>query len=134
MLHIRKISYIRLMKGTKATGMLILLMQIRLIKALFLIMLWLLYFTNGVLHRHHHQVQGQLVSHAHPHEGEHEHSDEELVYLDIISNPNLLIAHEAAIDWLHCSFERAQKLPFSAVAFAYQQIASPYLLRGPPKA
>ena len=61
---------------------------------------WL--FTNSVINLHYHQVyNGILVKHAHPYEKQsthkipvqsHHHSDVELVFLDLLCNPLVLLA------------------------------------------
>jgi hypothetical protein len=54
-------------------------------------LVWCMLLLNGLANRHHHiDGQGQVISHAHPiqqGEEDHDHTQEEFIFLDLISNP-----------------------------------------------
>jgi len=56
---------------------------------------WITILFNGVINRHYHyDLDGRIVSHAHPisqNDSDHTHSEEELLWLDLISNPIFLL-------------------------------------------
>lgn len=99
---------------------------------------WL--FLNNAVNRHFHQLQsGHVITHAHPYHKEntdkspfqsHHHSDFELLILDLISNPVVLIGAISSIALFLTLIKEITK-PIAHVAL----YPEPYTLqnyRGPP--
>jgi hypothetical protein len=57
-----------------------------------LLVVWVMLLCNGIFNRHYHvNEEGKTITHAHPvsqSDEDHQHSEEELIFLDLISNPH----------------------------------------------
>jgi len=99
-------------------------------------LVWCMVLLNGLTNRHHHvDKQGQVISHAHPiQQGaeEHEHTQEELIFWDLISNPQFQIGDPEIFIPENTAFvsyyiQEIYTQPF----FKYSFLVTDFL-RGPP--
>ena len=115
-----------------------LLIHLRMTGAIGFLVLWSAYFANDLINRHYHRdSRGNLISHIHfyknTEEGkDHQHSDEDLFWLDMISNQIMVVPSIQTITI--CSHETiktsTQILNFESIKHVISIINLPQ--RGPP--
>ncbi len=101
-----------------------------------LLAIWVLYLLNDFAFRHGHITpDGRYFSHVHysqDKDGKHTHSEEELIFLDIISNPTYLDVQLPNITVTESKTSLSSELILLYQNFAFDVCIDLNLLRGPP--
>jgi hypothetical protein len=103
----------------------------------FCLALLLSVLANGVFFFHSHELDnGRIITHAHPlltEDQEHGHTEEELIYLDLISDTEYLV-FDFHFDFQAADISRTSADTFIKAKDSFQSIEFGFEHRGPPQA